>query len=186
VSRAADLILGAMAAEVKGRTKWDEPPALFFLYLSDGECHARNLHVPDRYWSGRNPASVLSLMADRLGEFSDLLQQVAPEHLHGAAFYTETWTVEQPPAGTAERSEVMADALAHRVHTRPDKVEARSMWAVDRGGVLYSALQRRGIDGAPSVRAYYPKPGAPAVSGTVPKALERIVTAMLADAMPGR
>ena len=123
-------------------------------------------------------------MAGCLGEVSGTLHQIAPEALHGVAFYTEAWTVMQPEAGTAQRSEVMADAMAHRVHTRPDRVEARTMWAVDRAGIVYGALQRRDIDPVPRTTVAYPKAGA-RIGGDVPKALERMVTAMLAETTPG-
>lgn len=185
MSRAAEQVLAALAAEVAGRAKWDEPPGLYFLYLEGGRCHARRIGVPDAVWASDAPPRVLAAMADCFGDHSGLLRAAAPEELHGAGFYCETWTVEQPEAGTAARSEVMADAMAHKIWTRPDRVEARTMWAVDRAGTVYGAILRRGIDAAPRVTATYPKAGR-RISGDVPVALERIVTAMLAETMPGR
>lgn len=183
MGRVQDMICDTLAAEITRRRKWDEPPGLYFLYLDDGKCHVRRQPVPDAVWASGPPPHVLSAMADCLGEVSVTLQQIAPEALYGAAFYTEAWTVMQPEAGTAERSEVMADAMAHRVHTRPDRVEARTMCAVDRAGIVYGVLQRRDLDKTPGVTVTYPKPGR-RTAGEVPKALERMVAAMLAEAMP--
>jgi hypothetical protein len=183
MGRVQDAVCDALAAEISSREEWDELPGLYFLYLDDGKCHARHLCVPDAVWASGPPTSVLSAMADCFGEISDLLP-AAPGALHGAAFYTETWTVDAAAPGTAERSEVMADAMAHRVHTRSDRVEARAMWAVDRAGIIYGALQRRDVDKAPRTIVTYPGPGR-RIAGEVPKALERMVAAMF-EAMPGR
>jgi hypothetical protein len=184
MGRVQDAICDALAAEISGRQEWDELPGLYFLYLEDRKCRVSRMGVPDALWASGPPPSVLSALADYLGEISGLLQPIAPGTLHGAAFYTETWTVPQPDAGTAERSEVMADAMAHRIYTRPDRVEARTMWAVDRAGIVYGALQRRDIDPVPRTTVAYPKAGA-RIGGDVPKALERMVTAMLAETTPG-
>jgi len=184
MGKVQDAVSDALVAEISSREGRDEPPGLYFLYLEDGKCYARRQALPGAVWRSGPPAAVLSAMAGCLGEVSGTLHQIAPEALHGVAFYTEAWTVMQPEAGTAQRSEVMADAMAHRVHTRPDRVEARTMWAVDRAGIVYGALQRRDIDPVPRTTVAYPKAGA-RIGGDVPKALERMVTAMLADTAPG-
>lgn len=122
-------------------------------------------------------------MSRTLGDFTGLLRQAAPEGLHGAAFRCETWIVAEPAPGTAERSEVMADQLAHRLHQRADRQEARSMWAVDRAGIIYGAVQRRDIDAEPHKQLTYPGPGR-RPSGTIPEALQRLVTATLGMGAP--
>jgi hypothetical protein len=185
MGRVAEKILAALAAEVGSRTEWDEPPALYFLHLADGKCLARPIDIPRAIWASGPPALVLSAMADCMEPFADLLRQISPEGLRGAAFYSETWTVRQPEAGTALRSEVMADAMAHRLHTRPDRVEARTMWAVDRAGNVYGAIKRRDIDDAPKTTVAYAKAGR-RIGGEVPDALGRMVTALLAVTMPGQ
>jgi hypothetical protein len=185
MGKVQDAVVGAMTAEIAARTEWDEPPCLYFLYLEDGKCRLSRFPVPDAVWGSGPPAGVLSAMADCIAGFSGLLHPIAPGTPHGAAFYTETWTVLQPPPGTAERSEVMADAMAHKVHTRSDRVEARTMWAVDRAGIIYGALRRRDIDKTPRTTVTYPK-AARRIGGEVPDALGRMVTAMLAETWSGR
>jgi len=143
----------------------------------------RQVEVPDFIWGIDRPPAVLARMAEGLGEFSGLLSAVAPEGLHGAAFYCETWTVMQGAPGTAERSELMTDSFAHRLHLRADRVEARSMWSVDRAGITYGAMLRRGVDDEPQTQVSHAGPGRK-IRGDIPAALERIVSAMLAVTMP--
>jgi hypothetical protein len=134
-------------------------------------------------WSLGPPAQVLSTIADGCAEYAGLLQRSAPGGLHGAAFYSEIWTVLHHPDDTAGIARSKADARAGRIHARPDRVEARSMWAVDRAGAVYAAFLRRGMDDAPHVKVESPGPGR-TISGTIPSALERIVSAVLAVTMP--
>lgn len=184
MGKVQERIAAGLAAEVGSRVCWDEPPGLWFLYLQGGEAVLRHIDLPLFIWTLDRPPVVPSRLADGLGEFSGLLSSAAPEGLHGAAFYTETWTVAEPPAGTAERSELLSDSYAHRLHLRPDRVEARSMWAVDRAGITYGALLRRDLDKEPRTQVSATGPGRQ-IRGGVPAALERIVSAMLAVTMPG-
>jgi hypothetical protein len=185
VGRVAELVLDALAAEVKGRTEWDEPPALYFLYLHDGKCHARPLPVPGAVWSADAPPRVLARMADGLGEFSHLLSAVAPEGLHGAAFRCEAWVVDAGKPGTERYSEVTAASMARRLDVHPDRAESRCIYGVDRAGNTYSATQARGED---EIRrsVSYRKPGQPDFSGIVPAALDRLVMSLLGVSLPSR
>jgi hypothetical protein len=128
---------------------------------------------------------VLSRIASCLGDFSGLLQSDAPEGLHGAAFRCEAWTVDAGMPGTERRSEVSAATMARRLHVHPGRVESRCFYAVDRGGITYSVMQAKG---AAEVRrsAHYPKPGRPEISGVIPAALDRLVTALLGVELAAR
>lgn len=185
MGRVADLVMDALVAEVKARAAWDEAPALYFLYLHEGKCHARPVPVPDALWAAGTPPRVLARMADGLGEFSSLLSAAAPEGLHGAAFRCEAWAVESGKPGTERESEVSAASLARKLHLHPDRVESRCVYAVDRAGITYSAMQARGED---EVRraVSYPKPGRPELDGIIPEALDRLVTALLGVELPLR
>jgi hypothetical protein len=185
MGRVADRIMDTLVAEVKSRTDWDEPPALYFLYLEGGESRASALPLPDVIWTMDAPPRVLSRLADGAGEFSGLLSSVAPEGLHGAAFRCEAWVVEAGKPGTERYSEATAASMARRLDTHPDRVESRCMYGVDRAGTTYSATQARGQD---EVRqsVSYRKPGRPDFSGIIPNALDRLVMAVLEVDLPSR
>jgi hypothetical protein len=185
MGRVADRVMAAVAAEVRGRTEWDEAPGLYFMYLSGGGCVLRPLPVPDGIWARDRPPRVLSAMASGLGDFSGLLQRVAPEGLHGAAFRCEAWCVTGGKPGSARAAEVTAASRARLLHLHPDRVEARNMFAVDRAGITYSAMQARG-DAEVRTQVHYPRPGGPAITGTIPAALDRLVTALLGVSIPAR
>ncbi len=184
MGRLHDLIADALAAELLARTDWDEPPALCFLYVEAGRPRISALLLPDEMWSADRPPAVLARFAAISTSHSSLLASVAPEGLHGAAFRCEAWEIDAGKPGTARRSEALADSMAHRIEQRPDAKEIRSIYAVDRAGITYAAVQRRGED---DVRRSIAYPGAGSgFSGTIPCALDQIVTAVLGVAMPGR
>jgi len=123
-------------------------------------------------------------MAEHAGTFSGLLTGLAPAELHGAGFRCESWLVEDGAPGTARRSEVMADAMARRIRLRPDRVEARTFMAVDRAGVTYMATLERGES---EVHRSVTFPGAgKRPQGTIPSALDQLVTATLGVTIPQR
>jgi hypothetical protein len=171
-------IAAALAAEVASRSEWDEPPGLHFLYVEQGKPRLKLQRLPLEFWSVAPPPHVLAMMARAWSFHAPLLSSVAPEGLHGAAFYCESWTVVEPPPGTAEKSELMADWHARRVYTRSDKVQARSIWAVDRDGIAYSAIQRDRLDMAPVAGVHDPRAGE-SLSGTVIEALGSIVSTLI-------
>jgi hypothetical protein len=133
----------------------------------------------------RRPPRVLARLADGAGEFSGLFRAVAPEGLHGAAFRCEAWAVDAGKPGTERYSETTAASMARQLHVHPDRVESRCMYAVDRAGITYSAMQARG-EAEVKRSVTYPKPGKPGFSGIIPNALDRLVTALLGVELPAR
>jgi len=124
-------------------------------------------------------------MADGLGEFSGLLSSVAPEGLHGAGFRCEAWAVTGAKAGTRREREVTAAARARRLHVHPDRIESRCMYAVDRAGITYSAMQARG-ESEVKRSVSYPRAGEPGFSGIIPDALDRLVMGLLGVELAAR
>jgi hypothetical protein len=185
MGRVADRVMGALVAEVEGRAGWDEAPALYFLYLKAGECHARQVPVPDAIWGIDAPPRVLARLADGAGEFSGLLRSAAPEGLHGAAFRCEAWAVAGGKPGTDREREVTAASRARRLHVHPDRVESRCMYAVDRAGITYSAMQARG-EAEVQRSVSYPRPGRADFAGIIPEALDRLVMSLLGVELAAR
>jgi hypothetical protein len=186
MGRVQDAVCDALAAEIGSREKWDEPPAVLPVYLSGGRCHLGRLALPAEIWMTGPPAGVLGAIADAAYTEAFMLQLLAPGELHGAAFFTEMWMA-TAPAGTPEAEDLTrrAKAAEWRVSTMPDRVEARSIWAVDRAGITYTALQVRGSD---EIRraVSYPKAGEEGFTGAVPAALDKLVTAFLGVTLPAR
>ena len=179
-----DRIADTMAAEVASRTEWDEAPGLCFLYVEDGKPRLSQLEIPDEIWASDRPPYVLDNISRAFGQFADLMQRVSPVSLYGAAFRCETWRAQSVP-GTERHSELAAASMRHELHKHPDRVEARTLCAVDRAGITYMAEQIRGGHEV-SRTVSYPKPGRPAVSGTVFEALDRLVTTLLGVELPAR
>ena len=138
-------IAATLAAEIRARLAWDEAPALYTLYVEGGRPRLRQIPVPDHMWAGA-PAQVLLAMADGMAGFAPLLRSAAGPGLYGAAFRCEAWGVQAPQGDSEALRQMVADANARRVHARPDRVEVRQLWAVDRARVTYMASQERGSD----------------------------------------
>lgn len=183
MGRVQDAVCDALAAEISNRTEWDEPPAVFAVYHRGGRCHLGRLAIPDAIWATGPPAGVLGALADAAYTEAFMLQLLAPGELHGAAFFTEIWMASargaDEAAGLTERAKA-----AGGVSKLPDRVEARSIWAVDRAGITYSAFQTRGSDEVQR-SVWYPKAGQP-FTGRVPDALDKLVTAFLGVTLPTR
>jgi hypothetical protein len=185
MGRVQDAVGDALVAEITGRQQWDERPEVFTVYYRGGRGHLGRLPVPDWTWSSGPPAQVLASLADAGGECADVLRRVAPAELFGVALFTEIWMASAAGTEAVEDLERRTRAVGGRVSKLPDRVEARSIWAVDRAGTTYTAHQARGS--AEVVRAVsYPKPGQPSWTGEVPAALDRLVTALLGVTMPER
>jgi hypothetical protein len=178
MGRVQEKISQCLAAEVEGRAAWDEPPGLYFLYLEGGKPRLSGLRFPDGIWASGRPPEVLDAVSRCWDDFRGLLRQAAPQALHGAAFRCEMWRVETPPEDSPEYQEARRMALQRRLREHLDRVEGRSMWAVDRAGIAYGAVLDRGTAHARVMPPRYPG-AAGRITGTIPEALDRIVTAML-------
>lgn len=79
---------------------------------------------------------------------------------------------------------MVEDGNARRVHERPDRVEVRQIWAVDRARTTYMASQERGSG---EVRTDIRRPAAGMDHvGDIFTGLDGIVSAFLGVTMPGR
>jgi hypothetical protein len=175
-----DAILAACEAELRARDAWDEPPALYFLHLKRGEPVLHQLQaIPDYIWAWDRPAETLTRIADHAQHYARLLTAAAPDNLHGVGFRSEAWQLTtERDASAAERRRNHEDSTEHRIHARPDRVEIRTMSAVDRAGITYMAAQRRD-DGEVTSVVLPKRIGESRAQGSVPGALDKLVTAFL-------
>lgn len=188
MGRVQDAVAGALAAEITSRTEWDERPGLYFVRYGGGECSLREFPVSDAIWASGPPAGILAAIAGGLGLFGAGMRAATPPDLHGAAFFCEQWMA-TARVGTPEADDLQARAKAARgrVSQLADRVEARAMWAVDRAGFTYTAFQSRGheeVQTDVSPRSY--RDGESFFTGDVPRALDKIVTALLGVDFPER
>jgi hypothetical protein len=184
MGRVQDAVTAALAAEVSSRTEWDERPGLYFIRYSGGECSLRRFPLPDAIWASGPPAEILAAIADGLGLFGAPLRAATPPDLHDAAFYCEVWMA-TARHGTAEADDLLgrARAAGGKVSQLADRVEARNLHAVDRAGITYAAIRQRG--GGVQTGVSYPKAAVP-FTGAIPRALDKLVTALLAVDLPER
>lgn len=162
-------VLAALEAALRARTKWDESPGLYFLKHQDGCVEVSDRELFDRW--PPHPPDALPLIAEAMEDTGFLAAAfTAPHNFIGMAFRCESWAVFTPgpeiPPGVRKMME------ARKLHTHPDRVECRVIWAVTRSGRHYFASQKRGSDqiekGATENR-----------EGTIPESLDRMVRALL-------
>jgi hypothetical protein len=173
-----DAIVALMTDELEARTEWDEPPQLYRLHLTGGAPRIVPVRIPLPLWeSGRTP-DVLENIADML---TDPRFRPRSVDLHGMAFRHEGWEViiddPRDPANRAEAERISEMSKEHTLHTRPDRIEVRMMYAVDRAQITYQAHMTRGDAKASSIISY---PGNPAMqmTGSVLQALDSMVASL--------
>jgi hypothetical protein len=176
-------IAATLGAEIRKRREWDEAPALYTLYVEGGRPRLGQIPVPGRMWAGP-PAQILLAMADGMAEFAPLLQSAAGPGLYGAAFRCEAWGVQAPQGDREALRQMIADGNGRRISTRPDRVEVRQLWAVDRARTTYMASQERGSDEVVT-DFRQPDPGMDH-TGDIFTALDGLVSAFLGVTLPGR
>lgn len=182
--RVPDLISDALAREVESRQEWDEPPALYSVYVAGSEVRLRDVGFPPSVWTRGRPPAVLTSIAAMAEEYQPVLRKLASPGLYGVAFRCEQYRVALKP-GTEEARRAQQQARAHTLHTRADRIEERGIWAVDRAGITYAAVKER-VSGETHRITDYPHPGRVQAAGTVPAALDRLIAAYLNVAMPAR
>ena len=179
-----DGIVAAMAEQLERRRHWDEPPALYWLHLERGRPKLRQVGIPDLMWALDRPPAVLGRIAVTMA--AGRYRSPWPD-LFGMAVRHEGWKVEvDPDAPDAKRvsRHVAAQSREHLLHTRPDRIEARMFYAVDRAGWTYQAEQKRGQLRAE--RMAVPPASDPTITGAVVDALDLMVATMLGVTLPER
>ena len=177
-SQAVRTILRALIAEACARPRWDERPALYFVYLSRGHARVESAAIPDQAWGAQPDADLLAIatMATARGT------AMPKPGLHAIAFRGEAWCA-QAQAGTPQADELIRDTTARTIRDRPDGRKARSVIAVDRAGNTYEITVFR--DTGETLREVRPGP-AHAAAGTVPDALDLLIRAYLGITLPER
>jgi hypothetical protein len=173
---AQQAVIRALRAEIAGRVRWDEPPAVYTLRLARGHAELRQIPIPAALWSTGQPADVLAAVA-ALVTVSPPSGLLVPADLHGAAFFCESWRVD----GEEETRQALMLGGASR---SPHRAESRELCAVDRAGTTYEAWQIRGHRAVHG--AVHAGVSGLVADGAVPDALDALVRAMLDVTLPTR
>jgi hypothetical protein len=173
---ASQAISRLLAAELGARTAWDEPPCLYAIRQQAGRFRLQPLPIPPAAWATGRPPDVLEAIA-RTAELAARLPGTRRRSdLYGTAFRFEGWGLDMQNMTSDQRRQGQADAAAHLIHARPDRVEYRLLLAADRTGTTYAAHQQRGQhqpteDIFPPGRHHHH-------DGAIPDALRRLTTAL--------
>jgi hypothetical protein len=146
----AERVRGALTADLEGRERWDEPPALLLMRDRPARIVVGPVSiVPDELWAAapRVPDALdaLAKLAEMMTGRELRRQFGQVPGLCGLAFRHEGWVVRYTPdAPAAFRRQADADARAHRLHARPDRVECRMIEAATLGGQFFAGQMRGG------------------------------------------
>ncbi len=122
-------VLAGLVDETRSRA-WDEPPCLYFVYVSRGRCRIEPSGIPDTAW-GERPAHDLAALA------AQPPRQLAKPGLHAVAFRAEAFEFQGAEPGTARFAELARDSASGAAESRADGREVRFTTAVDRSGLIY-------------------------------------------------
>jgi hypothetical protein len=149
-----------------------------------GRPKLRQVGLPDFTWSLDRPPAVLERIAVMMA--AGRYRSPWPD-LFGMAVRHEGWKVEVDPTlpgAKATSRRAAAQSREHTLHTRPDRIEARMFYGVDRAGWTYQAEQKRGQLRAE--RMAVPPLSDPTITGAVVDALDLMVATLLGVTLPER
>jgi hypothetical protein len=171
-----DAITRAMVEEVEGRTEWEVAPELWRISLRDGQPVLNQIPVPEGLWALARPPQVLEEIARAASNARYYPGQAEDDAEYGPAygfgFLYEGWAIHSDTMCGSERDQ--ADAAAHRLHTRPDRVEVRLFAAVDRDQITYHVMKSRN-GGAFAQVEVHPPGDSHSIGGVVIDALAQLV-----------
>lgn len=141
----------AMAHHIATRDQWDEPPAMYNLYLEDGQAAIPEDHplIPQIFWHNASPPQRLREFAAALRSSGagTMLSAHQPPSLIGVLFRVEMWMTLDAAAFDSLRPGDIA--------RRADRIEARLAWVILRRqpGILISATLRRDQPGVVEIHS---------------------------------
>lgn len=181
-----DVVIGtdladACAELIRSRTKWDEGPAIYFVYREGTGILLRNL--------GIRPRVLLRLdrAGDRIRAAANMIHpyaELAPENLVGAAYRDEGWLVYSHISDVAGTDQLKAAANARQIHAHPSRIECRLVSAAT--APEYAPIMLMQDRGEQKVTLTGPVPGADTekIEGDVPDAIAVLARALIEGTVP--
>lgn len=161
-----------LTAALRKRRRWEEPPALCFVNIEDGEVRVSDVSIFTNW--PPEPTFALPHIAEAMNGLGEMVANLAggvPDNLIGISFRCEAWSVQYRKKEDAELESQRALAKMRLLHTHPLKVEIRLITAAAAGGRLYMATQQRGCDEIDFHEADQ-------IQGLVPDSLRRMLTGL--------
>lgn len=159
---------------------WDVEPMLGLVALNpdDGQPQCIHVPIPSHMWRSAHPAQVLTATAMAVDQGLVSLQLSAPYdtgEILGIMLVTEGHTVDMDTLTDAERETFDDFKEKHRLEEHPKSRELRMAQIIDRS--MTTAVMRHFRGDGVSPEAVY------GVTGTIPDALNRIATSVMASWM---
>jgi hypothetical protein len=175
-------ILGVLVAETE-RAGWGAEPALYRLHVLDGKPHLvdMGLHV----WEDASAQEVLYMLAGLMAAGSFRARPGDPAgELVGMVFRNEAVWVEDDPDDAHAIHTTSKLAGEGRLWQHPRRVDISVTLGVDRHGVTYQVVHKRG--GEKEHRAITPGRGDTQAAGAIVEALDAMVATLCGVTMPPR
>lgn len=116
---------------------WDQPSGVYWMVETPTGLTARKLPLSPGAWAGPRPYVHLLTLAS-------LGPPTIAASIAAVAYHWEQWIVRTPMSDSAGIEQTYADAAARQIRNRPDRTDARSVYAVDRAGQLHAVFRVRG------------------------------------------
>jgi hypothetical protein len=182
VSARTKALLDVLVAETE-RAGWDAEPALYRVHQLDGKPHLvdMGLHV----WQAADTQTVLGTLAAMMAAGSYRARPGDPAgELVGMAFRNEAVWVEDDPDDAHAMHTTSKLAGEGRLWQHPRRVDISVMVGVDRHGVTYQVIHKRG--GSDEAAAIIPGRGDMQAAGAIVEALDAMVATLCGVTMPPR
>jgi hypothetical protein len=182
VSARTKALLGVLVAETE-RCGWGHEPGLYRIHQLDGVPHLvdMGLHV----WQEASAQDVLGTLAAMMAAGSFRARPGDPAgELVGMAFRNEAVWVEDDPADAHAMHTTGKLAGEGRLWQHPRRVDISVMIGVDRHGVTYQVIHKRG--GSDEAAAIIPGRQDMQAAGAIPEALDAMVATLCGVTMPKR
>lgn len=175
-------VLDTLQTATLARTEWDESPEVGFLFTASEGVRLLALPVPEFVWTMGHPAAITAGLAVTLPSMikSNGISLVTssygvPVYPQGAYLRCESWTLPQHYLEETYRRR-QAGGSTPRFETMADRIECRTITAVDVTGRVYITNLERGSS---EVATYSTDViGPQGVDGRVPTALAALLDAV--------
>lgn len=173
-------IADVLVANLAARRDWDEPPQLYWLNLTKGHVELELFPIDQDIFSLGHPPEVLGVFAQAVEDNAATFRRAIPPSFVGVAFFCEAWTVNYKNHDEARRAARQRTTQPPSAH--PDRIEQRTIIALERSGFRFYIGQPRGGDIETEIEHSHTDD--PKHAGRIPAVLAQLLNAILGTATP--